>query len=99
MMKGKSKRTLSPTGNSETLKHVRSLLNTNSREVSEITIETVRMNNCVIMSQVTKKLHEIKLSLNSQIVEAINSAIAEQFLPSIQNSLGSRKCNLDKNWT
>ena len=66
----------------------RSLLNTNSRENSEITIETTRMINEEISNQMSRKLNEIKSSLNIQIQEAISSAITEKILPSIQNTLG-----------
>ena len=65
----------------------RSLLNTNSRENSEITIETTRMINEEISNQMSRKLNEIKSSLNIQIQEAISSAITEKILPSIQNTL------------
>ena len=65
----------------------RSLINTNSRENSEITIETARPINNEITSQVTRKLDEIRSELNTQILEVINSAISEKVLPSIQNVL------------
>ena len=65
----------------------RSLLNANSRENSEITIETTRLNNEEISNQMSKKLIEIKDSLNIQIQDAISSAITEQILPSIRNTL------------
>ena len=64
----------------------RSLLNTISRENSEITIET-RMINEEISNQRSRKLNEIKNSLNIQIQDAISSAITEKILPSIQNTL------------
>ena len=66
----------------------RSLINTNSRENSEITIETARLTNNEITTQVTRKLDEVREDLNTQILEVINSAIAENVLPSIQNALG-----------
>ena len=64
----------------------RSLLNTKSRENSEITIETTRMINEEISNQMSRKLNEIKSSLKIQIQEAISSAITEKILPSIQNT-------------
>ena len=64
-----------------------SLLNTNSRENSEVTIETSRMINEEISNQMSRKLNEIKTSLNSQIQDAISNAITEKILPSIQNTL------------
>ena len=66
----------------------RSLINTNSREYSEITIETARLINNEITYQVTWKLDEIRSDLNTQILEVVNSAITEKVLPSIQNVLG-----------
>ena len=66
---------------------VRSLLNTNSRENSEMTIETSRMIHEEISNQMTRKLNEIKTNLNSQIQDAITTATAEKVLPSIQNTL------------
>ena len=65
----------------------RSLPNTNSRENSEITIETTRLINEEVSNQISRKLIEIKTSLNSQIQEAITDAIANTVLPSIQNTL------------
>ena len=65
----------------------RSLLNTNSRENSEATIETTRLINEEISNQMSRRLDEIKASLNSQIQSAISAAIADNVLPSIQNTL------------
>ena len=65
----------------------RSLLNTNSRENSEIKIETTRMINEEISIQMSRKLNEIKNSLNVRIQDAIKSAITEKILPSIQKTL------------
>ena len=70
----------------------RSLLNVNSRENSERkTIETTRMISDEIKNQVARRLNEIKLSLNSQIQDAIGAAIAEKVLHSIQNTLRLRR--------
>ena len=65
----------------------RSLLNTNSRENSEITIETARLINEEISHQMSRTLNEIKTSLNSQFQEPITTAITSTVLPSIQNTL------------
>ena len=65
----------------------RSLLNTNSKENNEITIETTRMINEEISNQMSRKLNKIKNSLNIQIQDAISSAITEKILPSFQNTL------------
>ena len=43
----------------------RSLSNTNSRENSEITIETARLLNNEITNQVTRKLDEVREGLNT----------------------------------
>ena len=64
----------------------RSLL-TNSRENSEITLETTRKINEEFSNQMSRRLNEIKASLNSQIQNAITVAIADTVLPSIQNVL------------
>ena len=59
----------------------RSLNNTNSRENSEITMETARLDKKnEITTQVTGKLDEVREDLNSQILEVINSAISEKML-------------------
>ena len=55
----------------------RSLLNTNSRENSDITIETTRLINEEISNQMPRKLNEIKKSLIVQIQDAISSGITE----------------------
>ena len=78
-----------------TSKDFRSLINPNSRANSEITIETVRMINNEITAQATRKLAEIREDRNSQILEVINSAIAEEVLPSIQNVLGGKESGLN----
>ena len=79
-----------PQPNSNVLgENFRSLLNTNSRENSEITVETTRMISEEISNQMSRKLIEIKNSFNSQIQEAINSVMTETVLPSIQNTLGT----------
>ena len=68
----------------------RSLLNTNSRENSEMTIETTRMIIEEITNQVSRRLNEIKDRLNVQIQDAITTAITNKVLPSIQNTLETR---------
>ena len=64
----------------------RSLLNSNSRENSESTIETMRLVN----SEITKKIDELRRELNSQLVDVINSAITEKVLPDIRNIVSSQ---------
>ena len=68
----------------------RSLLNTNSRENSEITIEITRMISEESSKQMSRKLNEFKNSLNFQIQYAISTAITEKVLPSIQKTLGTQ---------
>ena len=68
-------------------KDFRSLLNTNSRENSEITIEITRLINEEISNKMSRKFNEIKNSLDFQIQNANSSAITEKILPSIQNTL------------
>ena len=67
----------------------RSLL-TNSRENSEITIETTRLINDEISAQMSRKFNEIKDSMNLQIQDAITTAITSSVLPSIQNMLDTQ---------
>ena len=59
--------------------------------VAVTTIETVRMINTEITTQGTRKLDEIKAELNSLLSAAINCAITEQVLSSLQNRLGREK--------
>ena len=73
----------------------RSLINTNSRKNSEFTIETARLINNEITSQVTRKLDETGSDLNAQILEVVNSAITEKVLLSIQNVLGVQNSESD----
>ena len=58
----------------------RSLLNPNSRETSESTIETMRL----VISEVSKKIDELKRDLNTQLVETLNSENSEKVFPNIQ---------------
>ena len=60
---------------------------TNSRENSEAPIETTRLINEEIAIQMSRKLNEIKTSLNSHIQNVITAAITDTVLPSIQNTL------------
>ena len=59
---------------------IRSLLKTNIRENSEITIETTRMIGEEITNQMSRKVNEIKFSLNSQLQDAIITSKAEKVL-------------------
>ena len=53
------------------------------------------MNIKEITTQVTRPLDEIRVDLNSQMLEVINSAIAEKVLPSIQKVLGVQVSGLN----
>ena len=65
----------------------RSLLNTNSWENSEMTIETTMMISKEISDQMSRKLNESRKSLSYQIHGVITSAITNIVVPSIQNTL------------
>ena len=64
-----------------------SLLNTNSRENSELINETTKMISEEMSNQMSRKLNEIKSNLYSQIQDAIITAVVEKVLPSIQSTL------------
>ena len=69
----------------------RTLLNFNSKGSSMITAEIMRMLESVITSKVSSNLIEIKIALIFQIRKAIEQAITEQDLPSIQNNLCAKE--------
>ena len=77
----------------------RTLLNSNSVGSSEISAETVRMINSEIASQVSGRINEMRVDLNSHITGTIEQAISEQVLPTIRETLGelgnSARNNLD----
>ena len=68
----------------------RSILNTNTSENSEITVETSRAINSEISSQMSRKLEEMRSDLNSHILDAIDPTIEEKVIPSIKNALESQ---------
>ena len=76
----------------------RSLLNTNLSENREITVETSRMINSEISSQMSRKIEEMKSDLNSHILEVNNSAIEERILPSIENVIASSREVKNTKW-
>ena len=61
----------------------RSLLNSNSRENSESTVETMRLVN----SEVSKQMDGFRKELKSQIIDTIKSVISEKVLPDIRNTM------------
>ena len=62
-----------------------------------MTVETNRMISEEITNQMSRKLNEIRESLNYQIQDAITSVITDKVLPAIQNTLskqGRAKCTV-----
>ena len=73
----------------------RSLLNSNNRGNSKVTIESDEELN----SQMSRKLEEIKMGLGSQILAAINTHITEKVIPELQESIGVLDNGTNTNWT
>ena len=65
----------------------RSLLNTNSRDTNSLIVkgqkQSLMISSDEIANQVTRKLNNIRTSLNSQVQHVISTAIAEKVLSSI----------------
>ena len=59
----------------------------------------MRVINSDISSQKSRKIDEIRSDLNLQILDAINSAIQEKVLPSIENALKPVKTASKQNGT
>ena len=73
----------------ETLREdFRCILNSNSRGNSVSTVETVRLLNEELNTQMSRKLKEIKMGSNSQILSVINTALVEQVItgPSVNRT-------------
>ena len=74
-------------------------LNNNPSENSCLTIETSRAISSEILSQMSRKFQEMQTSLNSQIMDVINTAIDTRVLPSIKNTVkrqnSAKNTNLD----
>ena len=64
----------------------RSLLNSNNKENSESTVETMRL----VSSEISKQMDGLRKDLNLLIVESINSVINEKVLPDIRNTMENR---------
>ena len=64
----------------------RSLLNSNRRENSESTVETMRL----VSFEISKQMDGLRKYLNSQIIEAVNSVINEKVLPDIRDTITSQ---------
>ena len=72
----------------------RSLLSSYSRGNSDLTVETVRVINEELDSEMTRILEENKMGLNSQILAAKRPAITEKVIPEVQGSEGARENGL-----
>ena len=74
-------------------------LNNNPSENSCLTIETSRAISSEILSQMSRKFQEMQTSLNSQILDVINTAIDTRVLTSIKNVVkrqnSAKNTNLD----
>ena len=77
----------------------RSYLNTNLSENSCLTVETSRASSSKISSQMSKKFEEMQSSLNSQILDVINTAIDTRVLPSIKNAVKGQNAAKIQVWT
>ena len=77
----------------------RTFLNNNPSETSCLTIETSRAISSEISSRMSSKFQEMQTSLNSQILDVINTAIDTRVLPSIKNAVkrqnSAKNTNLD----
>ena len=76
------------------MENIRSYLNTNLCENFVLTVKTSRAINSEISSQVSRQLKELESDLNTQILEVINSVIAEKVLLSIENAIRPTKIAL-----
>ena len=73
-------------------------MDTNLSENSEKTVETSRMINSEISSQMSKELVEMKSDLNSHTLEVLNTAIEEKILPNIENAIASNREVTETKW-
>ena len=79
------------------IREAKTLLNTNSRENSESTVDTAQVINSEIASHISRKLEDFKDNLNCQNQDAINVAIVEKVLPTIQSTLEIYNAGLETN--
>ena len=73
----------------------RSPLNSNSRENSGSTVETMRL----VHSEISKQMDELRKDLNSQILDTINSVICEKVLPDFRNIMTGENPVFRTKWT
>ena len=74
---------------------IRSNLNTNLSGNNGLTLETSGLINSEISSEISGKL---EIDLNCQILEVINSAVAEKVLPSTENAVRPTKTTSNTKW-
>ena len=82
-------------GQDRNVEDYQTFLNNNPSENSCLTIETSIVISSEISSQMSRKFQEMQTSLNSQILDVINTAIDTRVLPSIKNAV--RRQNSAKN--
>ena len=82
-------------GQDRNVEDYQTFLNNNPSENSCLTIETSRFISSEISSQMSRKFQEMQTSLNSQILDVINTANDTRELPSIKNAV--RRQNSAKN--
>ena len=86
-------------GQDRNVEDYQTFLNNNPSENSCLTIETSRAISSEISSQMSRKFQELQTSLNSQILDVINTAIDTRVLPSITNAAkrqnSAKNTNLD----
>ena len=74
-------------GQDRNVEDYQTLLNNNPSENSCLTIEPSRTISSEISSQMSRKFQEMQTSLNSQILDVINTAIDTRVLPSVKNAV------------
>ena len=86
-------------GQDRNVEDYQTFLNNNPSENSCLTVETSRAISSEISSQMSRKFQEMQNSLNSQILDVINTAIDTRVLPSIKNAVkrqnSAKNTNLD----
>ena len=82
-------------GQDQNVDDYRTLLSNNPSENSCLTVETSRAISSEISPHMSRKFQEMQTSLNSQILDVINTAIDTRVLPSIKNVV--RRQNSAKN--
>ena len=68
-------------------------MNTNTSVNSEITTGTSRAITSETSSRMSRELEEVRIDLNVHVLEAINSAIEEKVLSTIQSPLNTHSAN------